>query len=196
MPSVVVNGSPIPSVTGLLPCGAADRCAIAPRSVGVTLLERALGRRRRAAAGTLERLHYELQLGRPPCARSAGPCRSSRAGRFPASHLFLGLVRERRVDDVQQRVVLPEAERRTPPPPPPARRSAASAAPRGDRRRSGGPRARCLPTAVAMLRRGSSRRCARARRRSRGSRVRLGLPAAGPPASAGRPRERLGSALA
>ena len=36
MPIVVVNGSPIPSVTGLLPSGALDRLLIALSSCGAT----------------------------------------------------------------------------------------------------------------------------------------------------------------
>ena len=108
-PIVVVNGSPIPSVTGLLPSGAFERRLDRLAQLRGHALKRRAGLSRRAAARDARARRPRAAAALRPCARSAdGVGGAERAVACP--HLFLGLVGERLVDDVKQRVVLPHAE--------------------------------------------------------------------------------------
>ena len=74
MPIVVVNGSPIPSVTGLSPCGGAESPVIVRAQPGRDRAQRSAGRRARAAA------------------RAARACRPARRARVATERVSSWLV--------------------------------------------------------------------------------------------------------
>ena len=106
---VVVNGSPIPSVTGLLPSGTRGIFATAALRLGISRASWA----RVAAGSPLLRALRASTIAWVSWATFSTPCWASAvwpSGPLPFATCFSSLLAQRRVDQVQQRVVLPQAE--------------------------------------------------------------------------------------
>ncbi len=95
---MVVNGSPIPRVTGLSPVGGADSCATSRRRLCRTVASDDVTRR---PGSGVEQPAATSQL-RGDVARAALDLVGRAQGPVPGAHLLLGLMRQRRVDQMQQ----------------------------------------------------------------------------------------------